>query len=498
MKKYYLIPCLLLSLAISALPLRIHYTNDTHGASLPIEYREGEQSFSLGGYSALEYHLNQSRSQHPRSIYLDAGDQQTGTAFAARNINGVTGAAVIEVFNRLSLDVISFGNHEFDSSNSNTQALMQLSNYPFVNANLIRKDNGDYFGDSPYTILEREGLRIGVLGLTLVELPEKVKAENTANLQILPYKEAIDRHIEELDRQTDLIVLLTHLGLPADSLLATELDNRIDLIIGGHSHDWLPEPLQVNGIYICSAGSRLAFLGSLDLEVENDRIASLNNNLIRLTPPPESYSSPLTDYVNTIEAEIRAELDQVIAIIPQDWIPDKFQETVLSRWMAEALKQEYAESQAPDIAILNNGGFRKIIRAGEVTVRDMHEMLPFENYVGFFTCTGADLLTFLELNGTHMMTHPYDICQTSAPGWIDHICKDWHLHMHEPEYNLGAEILQADKIYKVVSHDYVIGQWQKYLGFEPQNVSITNELIVDAMLRQIKLQYPVPTAENPR
>jgi hypothetical protein len=60
-------------------------------------------------------------------------------------------------------------------------------------------------------------------------------------------------------------------------------------------------------------------------------------------------------------------------------------------------------------------------------------MLPFENYVGFFTCTGADLLTFLELNGTNMMMRPYDICQTSAPGWIEHICKDWHLHMHEPE-----------------------------------------------------------------
>ncbi|MEF3693883.1 MAG: bifunctional UDP-sugar hydrolase/5'-nucleotidase [Candidatus Cloacimonadota bacterium] len=496
MKRYCLTTLLLIALGLSALPLRIHYTNDTHGASLPLTYTDGDSTISLGGYAALEYHLNQSRVQHPRSIYLDAGDQQTGTAFAARSINGITGAEVIEVFNQLELDASTLGNHEFDSSNSNTKALMQLADYPFVNANLIHKDNGSYFGDSPYVTIELEGIRIGVLGLALVELPEKVKAENTAHLQILPYKQAIDRHIEELDRQSDLIILLTHLGLPADSLLATELDSRVDLIIGGHSHDWLPEPLLVNGIYICTAGSRLALLGSLDLEVENDRIASLNNRLINLTAPPEGYRSPLTAFVKDIEEQIRAELDQVIAVIPQDWTPDKYQETVLSRWMAEALKQEYAESHAPDIAILNNGGFRKIIRAGEVTVRDMHEMLPFENYVGFFTCSGADLLNFLELNGSNMMSRPYDICQTSAPGWIEHICKDWHLHMREPEYNLGSEMLQADRIYKVVSHDYVIGQWQKYLGFEPQNVELTNELIVDAMLRQVRLQYPVTSAPN--
>ncbi len=493
MKKYYIIPLLLAAVFLAAVPLRIHYTNDTHGASLPLTYRDGEQRVTLGGFAALEYHLNQSRNQHPGSIYLDAGDQQTGTAFAAKSIDGVIGAAVIEVFNRLSLDATTFGNHEFDTPNSNTQALMRLASYPSVNANLIRRDNGDYFGDSPYIILEKDSLRIGVLGLTLTELPEKVKAENTAALDILPYKQAIDTHIERLDSQTDLIVLLTHLGLPADSLLATQLDDRVDLIIGGHSHDWLPEPLLVNGIYICSAASRLALLGALDLDVKNDRIVSLSNQLVQLTPAPEDYRSELTNYVNSIEEQIRQELDQVIAVIPNDWIPDKYRETVLSRWMAESLKAEYTDSYTPDIAILNNGGFRTTIPAGPVTLRALHEMLPFENYVGFFTCTGANLLTFLELNGTHMMTRPYDICQTSAPGWIEHICKDWHLHMHEPEYNLGTEILDPNRTYKVVSHDYVIGQWQKYLGFEPQNVQITEDLIFDAIYRQIIRQYPVDT-----
>lgn len=490
MKKYYIVLLLLTTLYLVAVPLRIHYTNDTHGASLPIVYRDGDQSISLGGYAALEYHLNQSRSQDHRSIYLDAGDQQTGTAFAAKSIDGVTGAAVIDIFNRLALDATTFGNHEFDTPNSNTEALMRLANYPFVNANLIRKDNGDYFGDSPYVILERDSLKIGVLGLTLTELPEKVKAENTAALDILTYKQAIEMHLDSLDRQTDLIVLLTHLGLPADSLLATQLDDRIDLIIGGHSHDWLPEPMLVNGIYICTAASRLALLGALDLEIANDRIVSLSNHLIQLTTPPEGYHTELTAYVNEIEDQIRAELDRVIAVIPNDWVPDKYRETVLSRWMAESLKAEYAASYAPDIAILNNGGFRTTIPAGPVTLRALHEMLPFENYVGFFTCTGADLLTFLELNGTNMMMRPYDICQTSAPGWIEHICKDWHLHMHEPEYNLGTEILDPNRTYKVVSHDYVIGQWQKYLGFEPQNVHITQDLIFDAIYRQIILQYP--------
>jgi len=481
---------LLLCYSLFGVKLRLHYTNDTHGASLPREYTSETGKICLGGYASLEYALERSRKEAPRSIWLDAGDQQTGTAFAARKYKGAIGGAVVEVFNRLALDATTFGNHEFDQTVANLDRLKKLAKYPYLSANLIRKSDFTTYGDRPYTIIKTDSLSIGVIGLTLTELPEKVKAENVAFLNILPYKAAVNRYLDELDTKTDLIVLLTHLGLPADSLLATQLDDRVDLIVGGHSHDWLETPLRVNGIYICTAASYLALLGRLDLEVVDDRIVSLDNLLIRLTPPPAEYSSPLTRFVNDIETRINKELDQVIGTIPEDWIPDKFKETPLSIWMAQALMREYAKKLHPDLAILNLGGFRKNLPKGDITLRDMQELIPFNNYVVTFTAIGEDIIKFFELNEGNRMTKPYDICQTSAKGWITHYCKEgWEDHIREPELDLGDEIMDPQKTYTIISHDYIAGQWQKYLGFEPKNLKETNDLVLDAMIRQVRKQF---------
>lgn len=495
MKKLILLLVTVLALfSLSAVSLRIHYTNDTHGASLPQDYESADGPIDLGGYPALEYHLNQSRNEAKRSIYLDAGDQQTGTAFAAKSYKGATGGAVIEVFNKLRLDATTFGNHEFDQKPSNLKRLMKLANYPYLSANLIAKKTGKSFGDKPYQIIKLDSLKVGILGLTLVELPEKVSIEHVSGLKILDYKPALEQYLDKLDRDTDLIVLLTHLGREADSLLATQLDSRVDLIIGGHSHDWLPQPLLVNGIYICQAASRLALLGSLDLDVENDRITTVRNRMLQLTGPPPGYKTKLSAFVEAREAGIKARLDRIIARIPEDWMPDKYSETPLSIWMARALKAEYQSKYKADLAIVNNGGFRKNLKAGEISLRDMQEMLPFNNSVVVFTASGEDIIKFFELNEGNRVTKPYDICTTSAAGWITHYCKalDHEGHHHrDPELDLGHVIMDPKQDYRVVSHDYISGQWQKYLGFEPRNLIQTNELFLDAMIRQVSKQYPV-------
>jgi 5'-nucleotidase/UDP-sugar diphosphatase len=446
-----------LVIGLPAVALRILHTNDSHGA-----YRSVPGA--SGSYESLWEHLDYNRSTAERSIYLDAGDQQTGSAFSARNYAGAVGGAVIGVFNRLGLDAATLGNHEFDQSPANTERLTHLANFPFVSSNIVNKADGKP-RFKPWHIIEKDGVKVGILGLMTLELGEKVKAQNVADIKLLPYKRAVELYLDELDKATDLVVLITHNGFEADSLLATQLDERVDLIVGGHSHHVLEPAVQVNGIWIAQAGSHLRFLGVLDLEVEDDRIVSLQSRLEPITLEA-SKENPVRLFVKQVSDEIEAELGRVIAHLPMDWQPNKYESTVLSKWMANALFKQYQDRA--DIAIVNNGGFRRFIPAGDVTLRDMHEMLPFVNYINIFSCYGRDLIAWLGLNEADPIARAFDVCDYS-------------------DFDTGA--IQPDRLYRVVSHDYLVGQWDKYLGFEPFDVYDTGELILDAIVRQMIIEY---------
>lgn len=481
------------SAALTATPLTIFYTGDTHGAYETVLDKQSGQY--RGGYLMLEEKLALEREAAKHSVYLDSGDQQTGSVFSSLVENGVHGGAVIGVFNRLGLEASVFGNHEFDFSYSNTRDLARSASYPFVCTNLLDKSTRQSVSGKPFTVIEKDGLRIGVFGVTLELLPEKVKAENVSSVRILPPTEAIEMYLDEVDRKSDLIVVLSHQGWEADSLLAESLDDRVDVIIGGHDHIWADEPIVVNGKYLLYSGSHLEFLGRADLDVKDDRVVKFACKLIPLSAEEKPAPTPLAEYIQSKVEKVEQEMSRVLGIIPEDWIPDKYESTALSHWIADALKKEYQGIYHPDLAIINNGGLRKAIPAGPVTLRDMYELLPFNNTVVVFSCYGRDLLRFDELNRRLAVEKPHDICESTAPGYLGET--DPNQDTEEPvRYDLGGRLLDPDAVYRVVSHDYIAGQWDKYLGFKPFDVYDTGELILDAMIRQVEAQFRPPETEG--
>ncbi len=455
---------------LGATPLRILHTNDSHAA-----YETGRNG--IGGYLALEYHLNQARGEAPNSLYLDAGDMQTGSIFSSMDYKGLRGGAILQVFGKLGLEAATLGNHEFDVSYEHAKALVSTAPFPFLSANIYDSD-GQSFGRDEYLILDKGDLRIGVIGLTIESLPLRVKSENVKNLTIVPYKEAVERLLTEVDAQSDLVVLLTHNGFDADSLLATELDERVDIIIGGHSHIAIPEPMQVNGIYILSSGSHLQSLGVADMEVENDRVVSFDNRLIPLTAAPKDYYSELGDFLIRSVGELERSLAQTAGTLPFPFEVDKFSVTRGSQWVADALLAEYPEA---DISFINNGGLRKHLPEGAVTLRDLHEYIPFGNTVAFFECRGKDILTALAINRQNAIDKPYDIMSSSVKGWAD-------APLEATQLTIKGQSIVLTKTYRVVSHDYIVSQWDKYLGFKPMNVYDSGDLFLDAIIRQVEKQ----------
>lgn len=472
----------------SAAPLTLFFTNDTHGAYLPSTYRTVDGNVSLGGYENLYNLISAQRDTLKNTLWLDAGDQQTGSIFSSLVHNQAIGGAVIEAFNKMGLNGATFGNHEFDQSLQNTLHLAKLAKFPFISTNVVYKKNGKSITRTPYKIFKRGKLRIGVMGLTLTDLREKVKIENVEELTILPYKQAIDKHINKLDNKTDLIILLTHNGFEADSLLATQLDDRIDLIVGGHTHTVTEKPRLVNGIYIVQTGAFLINYGRLDLEVSSDRISNNLLDEVCLFPVETTSAKTETEFSRFLQTTISAidkDMGRVIGYTEVDWIPDKFKTSAVSRWQVEALYREYLEQLKPDVAIINNGGIRKAIAAGEITLRDMTELLPFTNYIVAFSCYGRDFQPMIEHNLKLMQTREHDIVQTHNLSWQVIEIEDGE---QVTDIRVKDEPVLPDKIYRIVSHDYILGQADKYLMFKPFDTLETGDLILDAMLRQVEKQ----------
>jgi 5'-nucleotidase/UDP-sugar diphosphatase len=489
MKKILIFSLILLPIfLLQAEQLTLFFTNDTHGAYQPNTYNTKDGKIELGGYENLYNIIQSQRDTISNSLWLDAGDQQTGSVFSALVYKNTIGGAVVTAFSKMGLDAATLGNHEFDQSLNNTKRLAKLAEYPFLSANIINRKSDKPFNGKPYKVFRKGGLRIGVLGLTLTDLAEKVKAENVSTLNVLPYKQTIDKYLPELDRKTDLIILLTHIGIESDSLLATQLDNRVDLIVGGHTHAVLETPMLVNGIYIVQAGAQLAYYGKLDLEILNDRISNLNQDMQCLFLTEQTRNSQPSEFIDFFTETTRLideNMNRVIGYTEVDWIPDKYKEAAVSQWQADALYKDYFDKYKPDMAMLNCGGIRKAIPAGEIRLRDMMEMLPFTNYITVFSCYGRDLPKFIEHNLALMETKEHDIVQTHNLKWQT---KDGLSDNKVWDVRVKDEPVVPDKVYRIVSHDYLAGQADKYLLFEPFDIEYTDNLILDVMVRQVEKQ----------
>lgn len=470
MKRIYILSLFLfLALALSALPLRILHTNDTHAA-----YQAGRDG--NGGYIALEYHLEQARADGTPTLYLDAGDMQIGSIFSSLEYRGLKGGAILEVFRRLGLDAATLGNHEFDISHAHAKALVERAGFPFLSANLLEKD-GASFGRAPYMIFEKGGLKVGVIGLTIESLPLRVKSENVKDLNILPYTKALKRILPKLKGKCDLIILLTHNGMDEDIELAKVLDKRVQIIIGGHSHLATSQPQIVNGKYIFSTGSHLQNLGIVDLDIKKGKIVKLESHLVPLSAPPADYQSKLQGFMQETVGEMEQTLAKPAGVLPFAFEVNKYQVTAGSHWVAEALLKQYP---GQDVAFINNGGLRKNLPAGEISLRSLHEYIPFGNTVAFFQCNGSDLYKAQELNRQLAIEKPYDIMSSSLDNW-----------METGDLQIAGQKIDKDKLYRVVTHDYILNQWEKYLGFEPLDGYDSGELFLDAIIRQVQREFPL-------
>ena len=456
---FNIVSLLIIKAAVSEEPyhLTILHTNDIHGQFNPLKATGIEGEPEIGGFEALSYYVARERSGVENSLLLDAGDLMTGSVICEFEYENAYGGALIAMMNRIGYDGMVPGNHEFDISADNLRALNKIAEFPIICANMYKGDES--ITDKLFEIYDFGDFRVGVIGLTYYPMRGMAADPNLEGFDTLEPVHVADSLAAELDPVTDVIIILSHLGLDEDRLLADSVTG-IDLIVGGHSHTELFEPEIVNGVIMVQAGSQCRYLGKLNISIEKDSIVGFQDELIPMLTEDMDPDPEISRMVSENNQMIDDLYGKEIGKLKDKWEIEYGNQSVLGEWIADALKKRLHT----DLAIVNAGSIRRGLGPGKITIRDIYEMLPFDNDIVTFGCSGRQLRTIAGENlslGAEGFIYPL---------YISGLTCSWR------ESDSGAVIIELavngepvkdDQVYQVASLDYIVlYNSKRYLGFD--------------------------------
>jgi 2',3'-cyclic-nucleotide 2'-phosphodiesterase (5'-nucleotidase family) len=449
--------------------LTVLHTNDIHGHFLPepADWLEGRPA--IGGFVRLEQEVRAERAENGADavLLLDGGDLLTGTPLTDAEEDGCRGCAMWAFLGPLGYDAWAVGNHEFDKRIANLAKFTAASSATPLSANLRTADGVDPLLPRQRfsRVFKRNGVRIGVIGATTEGLKTLMNRDDYATLKLIPVADAVRAEVNALDPATDLIVVVSHIGVEGDMDLARAVPG-IDLIVGGHSHTRLEQAQQVQKTWVVQAGSYNRSLGVVDLEVAGDEVSAFHYELRHLRPESARVEPDpgLVQLSADWQARIEASYGEIVATAPVLLGRDHHHECALGRWITDVLR----ESAGADIGLYNAGGLRADVAAGPVTRRALFEAFPFGNEVFRFELTGEEVWGILLKNTVAEAEEKRGFVSISGVKYT------WRLVNGAPEITgawVGGRPLDRAATYSVASNSYVTEQWEKHLGAKPRNAA---------------------------
>ena len=404
--------------------LTILHSNDIHGDFLP---SVGKNGIMQGGLSRLSGYVKKVREEEENVLYANAGDMFRGSVIDSE----FKGLSTIELMNMLSPDVTTIGNHEVDYGVAHLLFLEKCARFPIINADLyITLNNARLF--KPYINLEMGGLRIMVVGLLTEEVISSTKSENVIGTYIDVAQAAKEVGIiadNYRTKDTDIFILLTHIGIEKDRELASLLnpDWGVDMIIGGHSHTFMDEAEIVNGIPIVQAGTGSGQIGRFDIlyDDEQKKIADWK----WFTQVINEYTAPVDPVMEQMVERFKTQTDAKYKRVVTNFArtlthPTRIQETEMGNLYADLLQDE----SSFDIMIMGSGAIRKKEMGPIVEYQDMVENTPFDDQLFMLKVTGKEF--------RHM---------------IQYVMRDeaWEGHTEFYQYSKGVRIVYRKSTHKL-------------------------------------------------
>ncbi len=430
MKKTIVLTAVLMSMTTlmakspKTVTLRIVETSDVHGAFFPYNFTERR---SMNGTMARvsSYVKRQRKEMGNRLILLENGDILQGqptcyyTNFVAIDKPNIAA----EVINYLKYDAQTFGNHDVETGHKVYDKWIKDLDCPVVGANIIDMKSGKPYVE-PYVIIEREGVRVAVLGMLTPAIPNWLHQNLWSGMRFEEMVSSTKHWVKILREQekADVVIGLFHSGWEggivtdeydedATKKIAEQVEG-LDIIFFGHDHQ--ERNVTVNGVLCMDPGPNAVRVASATIQVRNGKVVSKKGELIDVTKEP--LDEDFMQHFQPRYDEVKAFVERKIGM---------FNDNMLSRdaffgsaAFVDLIHQLQLEHTGADVSFTAPLTFNSEIKAGPVYQSDMFKLYRFENGIYVVRMTGKEIRNYLEMSydqWVNTMTSPDDHIMLLAP-----------------------------------------------------------------------------------
>jgi len=464
--------------------LFVLHTNDIHAHLVPFEDSKGA---IVGGAAARSALISRLRSPAEKTILLDAGDVFQGSPL----YNFFRGVPDYRSMKLMRYDAGAFGNHELDDGPASWLKASAEASFPILSANVFvaggstwaaslplvpgslrksarwiggaRAEDGSplRYLATPYIVRDISGVKVAILGLTTKDIVSIVSRSRNTDVAVSDPIAIASILVPELRRKADFVIALTHLGVDQDKLLAARVPG-IDLIVGGHSHTYLWQPVFIpngnrngyGGTAIVQAGRWGDRVGRLGLAIGPGGIRGLTDALLPVVPA-EGEDRAVREMLQPFRDSIATLMDKPVfrtaARVPSSGLEEG--DTPLGNFVADAI----LETARADIAIINSGGIRAPLPEGVVTVGDIYTVLPFDNTIVTIPMKGWQVRELFDFIAGRIGKRGF--AQISGAQFVIR-------RGRASDIRAGGRPLESNRVYRVATIDFLYEGGDGYTQFE--------------------------------
>jgi 2',3'-cyclic-nucleotide 2'-phosphodiesterase/3'-nucleotidase len=345
------------------------------------------------GAAALATVIKKHKVLNPEgTILLDAGNALQGTSLSSATY----GKSVVDFYNRIGMDAMCVGNHEFDWGVEKLTKTMEFAKFPLLSANIYENGKRVKWA-KPYEIIEKNGVKIGVIGLIEATHKERIAKVHVETLEFKDAAEEANLLIPKVRKEgADIIVLLSNIPGITDAETNEVSGNLIELAKKVKGADAVVGSLhktvctKVNGIPVVEAYRYGEKIGHITLEF-NIKDKKVINSKVELINVKIEEDKEVAEMINKYAEDLKAYNETVIGKTDKD-LKRSSTENEIGNWSADSIR----ESAGTQIAFTNPGGLRADLSAGDITINDVYKVMPFPNTVVKGKMTGKQIKAFFE------------------------------------------------------------------------------------------------------